>query len=152
MKLEKSLKFTLYIITISIFVLFALAVTLPWIVTWLVEVKQKDPKLPSVAMITCYPCLPFATIALFSLRKFLKNCLNGLIFGDKNIVALRKVSFCCLCGAVITLIAGWFYPPFWVLSVASAGCALIVKCIKEIFVSELDAKREELLEDMGEKL
>lgn len=152
MKLERSLKFTLYVITFAIAVLFALAIALPWIVHWFVEVKHKDPNLPAVAMITCYPCLPFAVAALLYLRKFLKNCLNGLVFGDKNVNALRVVAICCLCGSVITLIATFSYFPFFVLSIASAACALIVNCIQDIFAAELEARREKILDDVRDEL
>ena len=152
MRSEKSLKFSLAIINISIILLFALAVALPWLTTWYVEVRQKNAGLPTVVMLTCYPCLPLATIALFSIRKLLKNCLSGLVFGDQNITALKTVSICCLGGAIITLIAGNFYMPFFVVSIAAAGCALIVKVIKDLFAAELQSRREEMLESMRDEL
>lgn len=149
---KKSVKFTLAIINISIIILFALAVALPWIITWYTEVRHKDASLPTVVMLTCYPCLPFATVALFRLRKLLKNILDGLVFGDKNISALRIVSVCCLGGAAITLVAGFYYMPFWVISIAAGGCALIIKTIKDVFAAELDSRREELYESVREEL
>lgn len=152
LKAEKSLKFSLAIINISIVVLFALAAALPWLVTWYVEVRHKDAGLPAVVMLTCYPCLPFAAVALFNIKKLLKNCLGGLVFGDSNISALKKVCVCCLFGAVITLVSGHFYMPFYVVSVAAAGCALIVKVIKDLFAAELQSRREEMLEAMRDEL
>ncbi len=149
---KNSLKLSFVIINISIVLLFALAVILPWLVTWYVEVRQKDAGLPAVVMLTCYPCLPFAAIALFSLRKLLKNMLGGLVFGDQNIAALKKVCVCCLCDAVITLVAGYFYMPFYVVSIAAAGCALIVKTIKDVFAAELQSRREELYNSVRDEL
>ena len=149
---KNSLKLSFVIINISIALLFALAAALPWLVTWYVEVRHKYAGLPTVVMLTCYPCLPFAAIALFNIKKLLKNCLGGLVFGDQNISALKSVSICCLCGAVITLVAGNFYMPFYVVSVAAAGCSLIVKVIKDLFAAELQSRREEMLESMRDEL
>ena len=152
MNVKKSLKLSFIIINICIVVLFALAIALPWLVTWFVETRHKDQGLPAVVMLTCYPSLPFAATALLKLRKLIKNCINGLVFGDQNITVLRAVSICCLCGAAITFIAGYFYLPFYVVSIAAAGCSLIVKVIKDIFSAELDSRREELYESVRDEL
>lgn len=152
LKTKKSLKISLAVINISVIVLFALAIALPWLVTWFVEVRHKDGGLPAVVMLTCYPSLPFAVGALFNIRKLLKNCLGGLIFGDKNISCLKKICMCCLAGSIITFAAGFFYLPFFVVSIAAAGCALIVKVIKDLFAAELELRREELYETVREEL
>lgn len=152
MKKEKTLNFSFIIINISIVILFLLAITLPYIITWFVEIKHKDAGLPAVVMLTCYPCFPFAVVALFKLRKFIKNCINGLIFGDQNISLLKSVALCCVGGAAITFVAGYFYLPFYVICLASLGCALIIKVIKDVFSAELYSRREKLLEDMRDTL
>ena len=152
MDFKKSVKATLIIINISILLLFALAAVLPWAVTWFVEVKNKDQGLPAVVMLTCYPALPFAATALFCIKGLLKNILNGLVFGDKNIRYLKTVCICCLGGAFITFVAGFYYMPFFVVSIAAAGCALIIKAIKDTFDAELNRRREELYESVREEL
>lgn len=149
---KKSVKLTYIIINISILVLFLLAVTLPWAITWYVEVKHRNPNLPTVVMLTCYPCLPFAAVALFSLRKLLKNILNGLVFGDSNLSCCKKVSVCAAVGGFITFIAGFYYLPFFVVSIASFGCAIIVKAIKDVFAAELETRREELYNSVRDEL
>lgn len=149
---KKSVKITYIIINLSIVVLFALAIALPWLVTWFVQVRQKDQGLPVVVMLTCYPSLPFAVVALFSLRKLLKNILAGLVFGDANLTCLKKIAVCCLAGAVITFIAGFYYLPFFVVSIAASGCALIIKAIKDTFAFELERRREELYNSVREEL
>lgn len=149
---KKSVKTTYIIINISIFLLFALAASLPWLVTWYVEVRHKDAGLPALVMLICYPCLPFAAVALFSIRAILKNTLNGLVFGDRNITHLKRTVFCCVGGAVITFAAGFFYLPFFVVSIASAGCAVIVNVIKDILAAELESRREELYNSVRDEL
>lgn len=147
---KKSAKITLIVINISIFLLFALAVSLPWLVTWFVEVRHKDAGLPALVMLICYPCLPFATVALFSIRSLLKNVINGLVFCDKNTTALKRTCFCCIGGAVITFAAGFFYLPFFVVSIAALGCGIIINTVKNIFDFELQSRREELYNSMKE--
>lgn len=149
---KKSVKLTLVVINISIIILFALAVTLPWIITWYTEVRHKDAGLPAVVMLTCYPCLPFAAVALFSIRRLLKNILNGLVFGDRNLTVLRTVSVCCAGGAAITFVAGFYYMPFFVVSIAAGGCAIIVKVIKDVFAAELQSRREKMYESVRDEL
>ncbi len=149
---KNSAKFTLIVIDISILILFALAIALPWLITWYVEIRNKDQGLPVVVMLTCYPSFPFAAASLFSLRGILKNVLNGLIFGDKNLKFMRVICLCCLGGSIITFVAGFYYMPFFVISIASAGCSLIVKVIKDIFNAELDSQRDKLYETVREEL
>lgn len=149
---KKSVKFTYVIINASILLLFALALVLPWLITWYVEVRHKDAGLPLVVMLTFYPTFPFAVVALFSLRKMFKNILSGLVFGDENLSAFKKVAICCLSSAIITFVAGFYYAPFFVVSIAAAGCALIVKTIKDIFAIELQKQREQLYDSVREEL
>lgn len=151
LKLQKSLKLSFIIINISIVILFALAIFLPSLVTWFVEIKHKNPGLPLVVMLTCYPSLPFAIAALFCLRSFLKNCLNNLIFCEKNVFYLRVVTVSCLCGAAITLIAGFYYLPFFVVSISASGCALIVKVVKDIIDSKIERENDVVEESEATK-
>ncbi len=152
MKNKKSLKLSLIIIDISMVILLALSISFPWLVTWFVEVRGKSAGFSTVVMLTCYPCVPFAAVSLISLRRLIKNCIAGLVFGDQNVRALSAVAICCLSGAVITLIAGKFYMPFYLISFAAACCSLIVKAIKDIFATELSTRREKLYESVREEL
>ncbi len=152
MKTKKSFHITLALLDLFIVLLFVFAVALPWIVTWFVEVQKKDAGLPSVIMLVCYPCAPFIAAALIGLRKIVKNCIDGLIFGDRNIKIFKMVALCCLAVAVITLVAGFFYLPFYLVSITSAACALIIKVIIDVFSAELSARREELYESVKEEL
>ena len=152
MKAKKSLTFSLIVVYISIVALLSLAVALPWLVTWLVEVKHKNAGLPALIMLTCYPCLPFSIYALLNIKKVIKSCLSGLVFGDSNIASLKKVCLCSLAVAVITFVSAFFYPPFYVISLACAGCALSIKVTKDLFAAELEKRREELYETVREEL
>ena len=149
---KKSVKITLMIINLSIVLLFALAIFLPSMITNYTEVRGKDESLPTVVMLTSYPCFPFAAVALFSIRKLLKNILNGLVFGDQNIFILKKISLCCIGGSAITFIAGFFYLPFFAICIAAGGCAIIIKVIKDVFDAELQSRRDKMYEDMRNEI
>ena len=139
---RKTVKATLYMIYIAIFLLAVFTVFMPFLVRWFVEVRQKNPNLATSIMITCYPCVPFATAMLFSLRALLKNVLSGLILGDKNNTYLKIVALCCLCAAVITFIGGFRYMPFWIISCAAAIGALIIWTVRCVFDTALQLERE----------
>ncbi len=147
---RKTVKLTLIITYISMVLLVAAVIALPSFITWYVEVKGKDQNLPAIVMLTCYPCVPFVGMALISVQRMLKCILSGIIFGDKNIGALKTLSFCCFGVSLITFIAGFFYKPFFVVCIVMAFCSLAVKVIKEIFDFELQSRRDEIFENMRE--
>ncbi|MBO4734421.1 MAG: hypothetical protein J5662_08095, partial [Clostridia bacterium] len=92
---KKPVKAALYMVYVFGVVLAALAVALPFIVTWYVEARGRDQTLPATIMLTCYPCLPFAAAILIALRRILNNVLSGLILGDKNLALLRAIIISC---------------------------------------------------------
>lgn len=147
---RKTVKLTLVITYISMVLLVAAVITLPAFITWYVEVKGRDQNLPAIIMLTCYPCAPFVGVALICVQRILKCILSGVIFGDKNITALKKLSHCCLAISLITLVAGFFYTPFFVVCIVLSFCSLAVKVIKDIFDFELQSRRDEIYEDMRE--
>ena len=83
---------------------------------------------------------------------FSDNAATIVVFGDSNIASLKKVCLCSLAVAVITFVSAFFYPPFYVISLACAGCALSIKVTKDLFAAELEKRREELYETVREEL
>ncbi len=130
---KKSAKLTLAITYIMMFALVVFVIALPFVTTWYVEKKARPADLATVTMLSCYPCVPFAVVALFSLKSFLKNIIVGEILTDKNYTYLKRVSFCCLFAGLIMLIAGFFYKPFFISSGSALFCSLVVKVIMDIF-------------------
>lgn len=141
---RKSAKLSLIITYVFMAALAAAVIFLPSLITWYVEVKGRDQNLPTVVMITCYPCVPFAAVLLFSLRSLLKNILSGLVFGEENIRLLKRISICCGAAALILLLAGCLYLPFYVAGVSAAACGLVVHVIKNLFETALRVQEKEL--------
>ena len=148
--LTRTVKLSLYMLYIFAAILALSALSLPFLVTWYVETMGRDATLPATIMLTCYPCLPFAVIALLSLRKMLNNMLAGLVLGDKNISCLRSASLCCFAITAITVAAGRLYKPFFILALSAAACGFsffVAKSIIEMLLGEQRRKEAEEIEE-----
>ena len=125
-------------------VAFVLAVAfLPVMVTWYVETMGRSPELATTVMLTCYPCSPFAAIALLSVRLVLKNIIAGKIFDSKNFVRMQRVSGCCLAAGLIMLFAGYFYMPFYIAGAAAVFCSLLSKVFADVIRAGVPDKNDE---------
>ncbi len=114
----KLLKVTLWLTNIFILLLIICAVALPWGVTWYVETMGRSQKLPAIIMVTCYPCVPFAGAILLYIRRIIKNILTDMLFHLDNVIYFKRISLFCLIIALITLIGGRFYLPFFIVGIA----------------------------------
>ena len=143
-------------VTLSIAVCFAVCVILtaglflgPWAVKmWLHYYRGWD--LESVAMKrmiilfkTCfYPSAVLGYVTLHSLLRLLRNIQKDAIFITPNVRYLRRISWCCLAVAVITLIAGAFYIPYLFMSVAAGFVGLMLRVVKNVMESAVEIKAE----------
>lgn len=118
-------KIALIIVYIFIFALLFFTVALPFGARWYVEVKDRSSELAAVLMLTCYPCVPFAFYALFSLRRLMSNFIRGDFFNESNFKSMKVVGICCAVSGMVMLIAGFFYMPFFISGAAAQFCALV---------------------------
>ncbi len=132
---KKSAKISLVITYVCMVLLVVLTIGLPYGISWYVEVRGRSADLAATVMLTCYPCVPFAAVALFSLRRFLKNLIKDTLFKGRNLRDLIYISLCCVCSGIIMLIAGIFYMPFYISGGAAMFCALIVKVIYDAMLN-----------------
>ena len=108
---------------------------LPFLVTWYVETKGRSQSLATTVMLTCYPLSPFAAVALYSLSRVMKNIISGNFFCRKNIIWMRRISYCCFIAAAGMIFAGFFYMPFFIAGAAAGFCGLLSLCMAGIFIS-----------------
>ena len=114
--------------------LLAAAILAPRLVRWLmymsVQARMADRWL---FLGTIYVgCAPAAAL-LFCLYMFLHRIGKGRVFVKENIFYLRFISWCCFFGAVICLVSGLYYFPWYVVGVAAAFAGIIVRVIKNVF-------------------
>lgn len=139
---NNSVKLSLYLTDFIIALFFAAAVFLPRFTKWYITYMGRPSNVRNVILAVCYTCLPFAMIALFSLRRLLKNIMQGDTFVTDNIKQLNILFLCCAAAAVITFFSGYFYLPFYIISVAAAFFSLILRVIKNVFRSAIEIKAE----------
>lgn len=129
---KKALTAASIVTYIFIIFLIAMAVALPGLVTWYVETMGRKQTLPTIIMITCYPCVPFALFTLLKVRKLISNLLNQEIFTASNAEIFKKISVYCLCISAITFAAGFFYMPFFIVFAGTGFFALASSIFKSI--------------------
>lgn len=140
---NKSVKLALAITYIFAALLIFIVIALPAIVTWYVEYRGKSASLPTIIMLTCYPCVPFAGYALWSLRSLLKNILVDKVFCKENVTQMGRLTFCAFMIMLIMIISGRFYLPFFVSAICSGFMGLIVMIVKNLFEAALNQKETE---------
>ncbi len=150
MNYKKYAKITLAFTYISLVLLFLFAIFLPFLVSWYVETKGRDASLPTTLLLVTYPAIPFVAAIILSLRKILKNILQGLIFGDENVKMLSVISVCSLLLAVVFIFFGHRYLPYYVAGILMAGISLIVFTFRTMFDCCLQLKRERENKDIIE--
>ena len=122
---RKVIKLCRILTEVSIALLIIITVFLPFGISWYVETMHRSQTLPATVMVTCYPCAPFVGIALFMLRRILIRAYDGVFFTGANSKDIRVISVCCAVIAVITLIAGRYYLPFYIVGFTFAFFALL---------------------------
>jgi len=142
---NKSLKTALIITYIFFFILIALAIALPVLVTWYVEFKGRSASLPTTILVTCYPCVPFTGASLIFLKNLIKNAQKNETFSQGSIRCLKNISACFFIIAVITLVAGRYYMPFYIVGATFAFLSLVIFSLKAIFMNV--AESGEIAED-----
>lgn len=140
---QKSVRLCIVLTDVFICALILLTVLLPFGVSWYVETMHRSQTLPATIMITCYPCAPFFGISLFMLRRILKRISAGDIFINANSHDLKIISCCCVIIALITLIAGRYYIPFYIVGFTFVFLALITYAANAVFLSVYEKSASE---------
>ena len=89
-----------------------------------------------------YPCAVFGYVTLYSLIRLLRNIQKDDIFIAPNVRNLRRISWCCMAVAVITLIAGVFYIPYSFMAVAAGFVGLMLRVVKNVMENAVQLKEE----------
>lgn len=113
-----------------------------WLVDFFLRLRGMNGQLGTVILAAVYLCSVFAWIVLFRLWQLLGNIKAGRVFVQENISHMRTVSWCCAAVALVCLLAGLWYLPFFVAAMAAAFMALIVRIVKNAFQQALLMKDE----------
>lgn len=138
----KSIKLSIALTHVFFWILIIFVIALPWGVSWYVDTMGRSQSLATTIMVTCYPCVPFAASTLICLRRLLKNVLADNLFHHSSIRYLGFISAFCLTIAVITIIAGRFYLPFYIVATTFAFLSLLTFALKNAFAIEAERKED----------
>ena len=100
------------------------------------------PEKSAKIMVTLYSASVFGWICLAALWKLLHNIRSGEVFTDTNVKLLRILSWTMAGAAVIFLVSGFVYEPFFFLSAAAAFMMLILRVVKNVFQQAVGMKSE----------
>lgn len=134
MKSNRSIMVTLWVVRFFMIVLGVLLFLAPWLTTLYINFRHMAQIHRIVILSAFYCCTPPAGIALWSMNQLLKSFLRGEVFTRSNVSLVRRVSVCCAAVALITLAAGFGYPPLFFVAVLMAVlflCVLVVANLLE---------------------
>ena len=134
MKKINLIKLSVILTTAFIFLIGIVAVFLPLLVTLYVEKTGRLEILATTIMITCYPCAPFTVLSLWYLRKVLKNFLAKNYLAPENEKYLKYMAFCCMIISLITVVAGMFYLPFFLVAATFLFLSLLIFVFRSILL------------------
>ena len=134
MKKINLIKLSVILTTAFIFLIGIVAVFLPLLVTLYVEKTGRLEILATTIMITCYPCAPCTVLSLWYLRKVLKNFLAKNYLAPENEKYLKYMAFCCMIISLITVVAGRFYLPFFLVAATFLFLSLLIFVFRSILL------------------
>ncbi len=132
MKKIDPIKLSIILCTVFLVILIGFTVMLPWLVTWYVQIANRHESLATTMLVTCYPCAPFTAVILLALRKILKNINQKDLNKTQNLKLLKYMAISCIVISVITLLAGRFYLPFYIVATTFAFLSLIIFSFRSI--------------------
>lgn len=151
MEKYKYIKISIFIIDIFFVALAILAFSLPFLVNWYVEIMNRNSSLAATVMLTSYPCVPFVFMALLSLRRFLKGVMKDEMFSPYNLKQLKILGFSSIIIALITLVAGAFYMPFYFVGLTFGFMSLLVFSLLSVGKSQEEKENDEEIQETNEE-
>ena len=131
-KYKNSAKILLFVSYLLFVLLAVLVILLPQGARWYTDIKGRPNTLPTDLISTCYPCVPFAFLAIWEIRKVAKSILDDKAFTKATRKSIFVFGLCCLIAGLIMFVAGFFYFPFFIASGAALFCTLITKVFSDV--------------------
>jgi len=103
------------------------------IVEWLIwfsraDLLGKEAKFFATIYIGFLP----AAYTLYNMYALLRQISLGKIFIRENVSYLRRISWCCMLGAIISIASSFYYFPWIVVAFPASFMGLIVRVIKNM--------------------
>lgn len=112
---------------------------------WYVGFRAMKSFLSVVIFIAFYICAVPAMLALVSLLSLLHRIHKGKPFEKRNARLLGRIAWCCLAVAIVCAVGGFFYVPFFLVTAAMLFLFLIVRVVRNCFVTAAELQEENQL-------
>lgn len=137
---EKSTKLTLAVTYLAAFILLFLMLFASPVAKYILGEGAKNAFLSAVAAF--YICCPAGWIALYKIRKLLKNVLSDTIFTCETARLLRHLSWCCAFVAAVCFVTTYFCHIFFTFTIGAAFMTLILRVLKNVMTKAVELKEE----------
>ena len=122
--------------------LIVLAFTAPLLVRTYIELTARPETMFLPVTTAFYVIFPLAAATIVALARLLRRILRGEVFVSANVASLRLISYLLYAAALVFLVAGFFYGPFFILTAAAAFIATVVRVVKNCFDAAVLLKDE----------
>lgn len=151
---KRSLSLSRVCVLVFIGATLAILVAGPWLVDWLAGTRAEaqagipgysttaDPADRGLFFATLYTGGAVALYLLVQLYRLLNNIAAEKVFTDSNVTLLRRISWCCFLGALVSGLSVLYYMPWGLVAVAAAFMALVVRVIKNVMAEAVVIKQE----------
>lgn len=140
---KKSILLSQVCVVTFMIILFMTVIGTPQLVKWFIGFSRADISGAYVYFITTiYMGSIPAAIILYELLKLLRHIKQGNIFTVVNIACLRKISWACIIGGLMSLLASLYYVPWLFIAIAAGFVGLIVRVVKNVISEALLLKEE----------
>ena len=140
---NQSIILTQVLLILFAIALLALDIFMQPVLNWYLMLRNIGDLSLKVAMtITLYVSSAFAWLILIDMWILLRNLQKGRIFVEQNVTILRIVSYGFVALAISTFVGGFFYVPFFFVTVAAVFLTLIVRIVKNAFAEAVQMKSE----------
>ena len=140
---NQSIILTQVLLILFAIALLALDIFMQPVLNWYLMLRNIGDLSLKVAMtITLYVSSAFAWLILIDMWILLRNLQKGRVFVEQNVTILRIVSYGFVALAISTFVGGFFYVPFFFVTVAAVFLTLIVRIVKNAFAEAVQMKSE----------
>lgn len=142
MNSDKSISLSQCCVVLFALLLAALDIGGYWFVGFFIRLRGMVWQSGALMLVSIYTGSVFGWVTLWKLWKLLGNIKAGRVFVDENVRIMRTVSRCCVAAAVISALSVLYYAPFFVIAMAAAFMALIVRIVRNVFQTAIGMKDE----------
>lgn len=137
----KSLFLSRILVKVVMLLCVAALFCIPICTEWYDAVSAQEPIAP-LLNVCGYLCIGIGFLAVWQLDALLRRIHAQEIFVEKNVSALRIISWCCFGIAVVLLVLSFWRMLAFIVAFAAAFFGLIMRVLKNVFALAVELRQE----------